>query len=628
VAAGTYREQLYITKGVTLQGAGAGLSVIEAVDAGVRTTRAITNFDGSARTIDPCVLALGAGTVTIDGFTVDGRDLGPNYFYGVYLHDTSGAVSDCAIANIRYAASPSAGNVASLVANHSPGQTATVAFTGNTIPNMQKGGILVMGPGIVCDLDGNSVTATPSGSLAGNGIQVSYGSSGTLTDNVVAGTVYTGSDWSASGILLFESGSVTVAGGEVYDCQTGIGYSQWNWLYTPPATPSVVLSGVYAHDNDWNVSVHLADDGVDLDLEVGDCDLVDNTYSGLEIWGSTVDPWGGAYYGGWANGSCVADLHGNTITGNDYGFDTYRDTGVATTNTLAVTARDNDFSGNASYGVYNNFDDQTLDCVLNWWGSFEGPTLVMPKGGAAVSPPVARPSNPAGEELPAAAVARADLAASADKATGVNVSPYVDFEPWTGQTELSIVPATSGPINCGDVPTLTFHYVADPTAIGFKGYTVTVESSAELTFGPADIDISDPPGVSFGFPQKTEVVAGHKYIIDYAIMLPAGFAFAGTADLFTIDFHPTGSGTGTVTSNPAGIDCGADCSENYVYNTAVTLAALTADGSMFIGWSGEGCSGTDECMVSMDQSRAVTANFERKFPWALFLPAIQSRNQQ
>jgi hypothetical protein len=97
---------------------------------------------------------------------------------------------------------------------------------------------------------------------------------------------------------------------------------------------------------------------------------------------------------------------------------------------------------------------------------------------------------------------------------------------------------------------------------------------------------------------------------------------------FSLTVSMAGSGTGTVTSNPAGIDCGADCSENYVYNTAVTLAALTADGSMFIGWSGEGCSGTDECMVSMDQSRAVTANFERKFPWALFLPAIQSRNQQ
>jgi hypothetical protein len=35
----------------------------------------------------------------------------------------------------------------------------------------------------------------------------------------------------------------------------------------------------------------------------------------------------------------------------------------------------------------------------------------------------------------------------------------------------------------------------------------------------------------------------------------------------------SGPGQGTVTSSPAGINCGADCTENYTAGTAVTLTA-------------------------------------------------------
>jgi hypothetical protein len=49
-----------------------------------------------------------------------------------------------------------------------------------------------------------------------------------------------------------------------------------------------------------------------------------------------------------------------------------------------------------------------------------------------------------------------------------------------------------------------------------------------------------------------------------------------------------GTGTGSVTSEPAGIDCGIDCSENYPKDIPVTLIATPADGSQFDGWS-ESC---------------------------------------
>ncbi len=73
-----------------------------------------------------------------------------------------------------------------------------------------------------------------------------------------------------------------------------------------------------------------------------------------------------------------------------------------------------------------------------------------------------------------------------------------------------------------------------------------------------------------------------------------------------------GSGPGTVTSTPAGIDCGAECSATFPSGTLVTLVATpgSAGGctSVFGGWSGA-CTGTGPCVVSMTTASEVTAIF-------------------
>src|SRR5262249_33807187 len=53
----------------------------------------------------------------------------------------------------------------------------------------------------------------------------------------------------------------------------------------------------------------------------------------------------------------------------------------------------------------------------------------------------------------------------------------------------------------------------------------------------------------------------------------------------------TGAGSGTVTSDPAGIDCGASCSTAFPVKGSVTLNAAPAKGSTFAGWTGA-CSAT------------------------------------
>jgi uncharacterized delta-60 repeat protein len=69
-----------------------------------------------------------------------------------------------------------------------------------------------------------------------------------------------------------------------------------------------------------------------------------------------------------------------------------------------------------------------------------------------------------------------------------------------------------------------------------------------------------------------------------------------------------GSGTGTVTSNPAGISCGSACAHAFTYGASVTLTAVASAGSQFAGWTGD-CSGTGSCTVTMSAARSVSATF-------------------
>lgn len=72
----------------------------------------------------------------------------------------------------------------------------------------------------------------------------------------------------------------------------------------------------------------------------------------------------------------------------------------------------------------------------------------------------------------------------------------------------------------------------------------------------------------------------------------------------------TGDGEGTVTSDPAGIECGGACRSEHEAGTVVDLTAEPAAGSRFSGWAGP-CSGTGICRVTLDLAVTVTARFDR-----------------
>ncbi len=75
-----------------------------------------------------------------------------------------------------------------------------------------------------------------------------------------------------------------------------------------------------------------------------------------------------------------------------------------------------------------------------------------------------------------------------------------------------------------------------------------------------------------------------------------------------ISVDPAAGGTVTGT----GISCPDDCTENYYSETPVHLTATPTDSYEFSNWSGA-CSGTSPtCIVTMDGSKSVTANFALK----------------
>jgi hypothetical protein len=73
-----------------------------------------------------------------------------------------------------------------------------------------------------------------------------------------------------------------------------------------------------------------------------------------------------------------------------------------------------------------------------------------------------------------------------------------------------------------------------------------------------------------------------------------------------------GLGSGSVTSNPAGIDCGSACSASYVGGTTVILTAhpnLLSGVGWWAGCDGVSADGT-ACTVNMNAARSVVVNFK------------------
>ena len=78
---------------------------------------------------------------------------------------------------------------------------------------------------------------------------------------------------------------------------------------------------------------------------------------------------------------------------------------------------------------------------------------------------------------------------------------------------------------------------------------------------------------------------------------------------FKVKVLKSGTGNGTVSSSPSGINCGVTCEAEFEEGKKVTLTQVVDAGSEFKGWSGAGCTGTGTCEVTVNAAKEVTAQY-------------------
>jgi hypothetical protein len=102
--------------------------------------------------------------------------------------------------------------------------------------------------------------------------------------------------------------------------------------------------------------------------------------------------------------------------------------------------------------------------------------------------------------------------------------------------------------------------------------------------------------------------------------ITASFGPEPTGPVNYLTVHVQGTGTGSVSSSPAGIDsCRDACSHVFDTGTVVSLSAVPDVGSVFTGW--HGCDTTDgsTCVIEIGEDRGVTATFDKEGPPGHFL---------
>jgi hypothetical protein len=240
VCPGTYREQVLITKNLTLIGTGPTAAVVLPPVGGlVKNGTDLADFPVSD--VAAQILVQGAAKATISHLIVDGTGNGLDgcggvNMLGIYYENSSGTITDNVVRNQITDTNVGCGlGFAIYVASNT--DTPAVTISNNSVRNYGKNGIIATGvgnriPGPNVTLTGNTVVGIGATTqIAQNGIQLSLLATGKITSNYVVDDVYINPPcgsvgeptcWGSSGILLYASNGVSVTSNIVESTQLGI----------------------------------------------------------------------------------------------------------------------------------------------------------------------------------------------------------------------------------------------------------------------------------------------------------------------------------------------------------------------------------------------------------------------
>jgi parallel beta-helix repeat protein len=499
VAAGTYNEQVTVNRNLTLTGAGAATTIIQAP--GV-----LTNDPDGAKTV---VLFTGPITAAFSGFTVQGPVNGLNF--GIYVRAGATAnIHDNIIKDIRDNPLSGAQTGVAIEVGKTPdtapgvSQTGTATITNNAISGYQKTGIAVENTGSSATITGNTITGAGAiTTTAQNGIQIRRGAIATITTNTVTGNAYDGPTYSDEGIGALHAGNGVVIQGNIVNHNSANIYA---WKSDGIQVLNNQVSDSSPVDQNASAGITVQSDGPSC------CGGATGAYiTGVTISGNTIqnNRSGGSSQG---DGIDIYDVNGATVSGNtitgashdgiliggsgntaftnnqfsgnglgfadpnaaaiDFGG---QPTGNGGPNTLGgFTAHSNSFVGNRN-GIWN-YDIASVNATDNWWGSASGPkhasnTFNVSLQGDKVSdnvtfvpwlnaaPPTGVSFAPVTDTNPVGSFASIQAGVNASNAGGtVNAAAGTFTEnvvvgnevtiAGAGQASTFVIPAVSNP-NCG-----------------------------------------------------------------------------------------------------------------------------------------------------------------------------------
>jgi hypothetical protein len=236
VCPGPYPEQVTINKNLTLIGIPSGTSdaAVVVVPGGGLVTNGVTDIFGFPTAAQ---IFVQNAAVTISHISVDGANDGMTGCsidpIGIYYQNASGTITDNAVRNVLLPPALQGCQDGLAINVESNTGAPAVTISNNSVRNYDKNGITASGLGN--NTGGPNVTVTGNTVIglgattvtAQNGIQISYGATGTVASNHVADDIYINPPdctlcYGASGILIYASDSVTVSTNTVDSTQLGI----------------------------------------------------------------------------------------------------------------------------------------------------------------------------------------------------------------------------------------------------------------------------------------------------------------------------------------------------------------------------------------------------------------------
>jgi nitrous oxidase accessory protein NosD len=226
VCPGTYREQVFINKSLSIEGDNGAI---------VLPINMVANTTGSSgAAIAAAILVKDAANVEIEGLIVDTSNNGITecspHLIGILYQNSSGSIEHNAVRNAKLSVSLNGCQSGdAIVVQSLGGETSKVSIDDNSVHDYQKNGITGNESGTEVSITNNVVTGLgPTTGAAQNGIQIGFGGKGSVLHNTVTDNVWSpcvslkDCAFNATGILIFQSDAVRVERNSVATNQVGV----------------------------------------------------------------------------------------------------------------------------------------------------------------------------------------------------------------------------------------------------------------------------------------------------------------------------------------------------------------------------------------------------------------------